>query len=398
MAEKTAVVAFSGGLDTSYLAASAKDKYGVDHVTTVVVDTGGFSEEERAHIAARSAELGADEHVYINAEQELYDTVLRYMIYGNVTRDGYPMCVGPERYVQAEKALEYALSRNVTHMFHGSSGAGNDQYRFDSVIHVLGQGKIECVAPIREHNIGRDVSSEYLRSRGFSVSSSASYSYNVGIWGTSIGGVETHTAAGLIPEHAWYSQPEKDADPVQLTLRFERGEIAELSFGDTTVTGAVNIIKTLAALGSRFGIGRHYYCGTSIPGKKGRLAYESPAADIIYTAHAALEQITLTQAQVFAKKNLANDFGRLVHEARMYEPLADDLKAFLSSTQRRVTGEVTFVLSASQIGPCQVTSPHDLLSSDGVVYGETATFYTGAEAAGAARLHAFEQALWRSAE
>ena len=398
MSKPTAVVAFSGGLDTSFLVPFAREQYGIERIITCTVDTGGFGPEQRVEIEQRANEVGSDEHVFIEAETDLYNQILKYLIFGNATRDGYPMCVGSERYVQAEHAIRCAIDRGAQYLFHGSTGAGNDQYRFDSAIHVLGQGNVTGVAPVREHNKSREESTAYLRERGITVSDSTTqYSYNVGLWGVSIGGAETHSSTGLIPDEAWYSQVSA-TEPSEVRIEFQCGELAAVTCGDDSATGPVDCIKMLSKLGSAYGIGRHYYTGTSIPGKKGRLAYESPAADIIYAAHRCLEQITLSQAQIFAKKPLSDDFGRLVHEAKMYDPFFGDLKAFLTSTQKRVTGSVTVTLEPYRISHPRAESPNDLLGLKGAVYGEVSEFYTGKDAESAAKLNAFEQVLWRSVD
>ncbi len=394
---KTGVIAFSGGLDTSFLVPFAKDRYGIERIITCCVDTGGFSKVDRQKIADRAVEVGSDQHVFVAAEQEFYDDILKYMIFGNITRDGYPMCVGSERLVQARKAMEVALAEGGDYVFHGSTGAGNDQYRFDCVIHVLGQGRVKTVAPIREHNIGREQSAAFLREHGLSVPSKSKYSYNVGLWGVSIGGEETHDSWSLIPEDVWYSQPQ-ETGKCEIEINFEQGQPQRLTVADDVFEGPVAIIKSLTEIGNRYGIGRHYYTGTSIPGKKGRLAYESPAADILYAAHRCLEQITLSSSQIFGKQSLANDFGRLVHEAKMFDPYLEDLKAFLQSTQRRVTGRVSVALERGKIGHVRADSPHNLLTAEGARYGEVSEFYSGTDAEGAAKLHSFEQCVWKSRE
>ncbi|HAH11046.1 MAG TPA: argininosuccinate synthase, partial [Alphaproteobacteria bacterium] len=379
------------------------EKYGVKDITTVTVDTGGFSGEECARIAARSKELGADRHVLIDGSEQLYADVLKYLIFGNVSRDGYPLCVSAERLVQAREVVKVADQLGVTHIVHGSTGAGNDQYRFDTVILVEGQHpracenrRIEPVAPIREHGISRDASRAFLTERGFAVSASTTYSYNVGLWGVSVGGKETLTSHGLLPDTAWYSKVAADATRTQITLEFVRGEPVSLKQGAHTVTGPVAVIKALADLGNRLGIGRHYHVGTSVPGKKGRVAYESPAADILYEAHRTLEKITLSQGQIFTKKTLAEEFGRLVHEARFLDPLMNDIKAFLSSSQTRVTGTVEVELDVERIRSAAARSPYDLLGVAGSQYGEVASAYSGRDAAGAARLHAYEQQIYHA--
>lgn len=392
-----AVIAFSGGLDTSFLVPYCREAYGVTEVITCAVNTGGFDDEERDRIAARSKEVGADRHIYIEAANTYYDQIIKFLIYGNISRDGYPLCVSSERLVIAQKALEVCRAEKADMFIHGSTGAGNDQYRFDVVAQVLGDGAIQCKTPIREFGISRQTSSDFLRSKGVTVTEkSTSYSYNPGLWGVSIGGKETLTSAGLIPEEAWYSHPDASAKESILTLSFDKGEVTELDFAGEKTKGAVAIIHRLAKIGNAYGIGRHYHVGTSIPGKKGRLAYESPAADIIYEAHRTLEKIVLSQAQIGGKKPLAETFGQLVHEAKMFDPYLDDIKAFLTSTQRRVTGTARVVLAPHYIKAATAQSPFDLLAVKGCVYGEISSAYTGADAAGSAVLYGFEQSIYHT--
>jgi len=401
---KTGLIAFSGGLDTSFLVPFAREQYGMDRLITCAVDTGGFDDAEKARIAARSKEVGADDHVLIEAAPDYYEQIIKFLIFGNVSRDGYPLCVGAERLVQAQKCLEVARAKNADTFFHGSTGAGNDQYRFDVAAQVLGQGSadgknktIECIAPVREHGVTRDFSTKFLKDHGIEVhAKNTNYSYNVGLWGVSIGGKETLTSDGLIPDDVWYSQPNPNANPIAVKIAFAQGELMEFAGPDGKIAGAVDIIRKLTELGNAFGLGRHYHVGTSIPGKKGRLAYESPAADLIYEAHRTLEKHVLTQAQIGAKKPLAEELGRLIHEAKIFEPLLEDIKAFLKSSQSRVTGTATVHLVPGRIAAVTIESPYDLLSAAGATYGEMADAYTGEDAAGAAKLHGFEQALYAS--
>lgn len=398
---KRAVVAFSGGLDTSFLVPFVKDKYGVDHVITACVDTGGFDDKEIERIEKRAKEVGADEHIFIKAEKLFYDEIIKYLIYGNVTRDGYPLCVGSERLIQAREAMNVCLEKEADALIHGSTGAGNDQYRFDLVIHVLGKAQalrnnktVEVVAPVREHNVKREFSQNYLKERGISVSDKSAYSYNVGLWGVSIGGVETLTSVGLIPESAWYTPLDESLGAQELSLSFEKGEIKTLIHGKEKINDPVDIIRYLADLGGKLGIGRHYHVGTSIPGKKGRLAYQSPAADIIYEAHRTLEKITLSQKQISFKKNVAEELGRLIHEAEIFDPLFNDAKAFLQSTQKRVTGTCKIHLEPGYIKAVTASSPYDLLSVGDSEYGEFSDSYTGEDAKGSAKIRAYEQVLY----
>lgn len=390
--KKTAIVAFSGGLDTSMLVPYMREEYALERVITCVVDTGAMDDAEKERVAARAAEVKADEHVYVDASDAFYDEIIKYLIFGNVTRDGYPLCVGAERLIQARETIALAKARGVNLVAHGCTGAGNDQYRFDLVAHVIGDG-VESIAPVREHNIKREFSQQFLKERGISVSEKAKYSYNPGLWGVSIGGDETHSSSGLIPESAWYSPLSSDATETQLTIRFEQGEPVALVCGDRQEEGPLNVIRALASIGSQLGIGRHYHVGTSIPGKKGRIAYESPAADILYEAHRTLEKHTLTQGQIFVKQNLANEFGRLIHEAKFFDPLLSDLRAFLTSTQARVSGECTVYLKPRVIDTVTVKADYDLLEGAGSVYGEFADFYGPKDAEGSAKLWAYEQYL-----
>lgn len=398
---KKAIVAFSGGLDTSMLVPYVKEKYGFEDIVTCVVDTGGMNDGEIKTVAARAKEVGSDEHIYINASNDFYNEIIKYLIFGNVTRDGYPLCVGSERLIQAREVVKAARQKDIDVVVHGSTGAGNDQYRFDLVAYVLGQknsenniNEISVLAPVRDDGIKREFSQNYLREKNISVSEKAVYSYNVGLWGTSIGGKETHTSDGLLPDQAWYSAIDASLSDVMIELDFMEGEPALLRQGEIEIKGSISIIKHLAKLGGSMGIGRHYHVGTSIPGKKGRVAYESPAADILYEAHATLEKLVLTQQQIFFKKYVANEFGRLVHEAKFFDPLLDNLKAFLESSQSRVTGTCTIYLRQGCIGAVTVQSPYDLLSASGSLYGEYADFYSAQDALGSSKINAYEQVIY----
>jgi argininosuccinate synthase len=392
-----AVIAFSGGLDTSFLVPYCREAYGVKEVITCTVNTGGFGPEEEKAIAARAKEVGSDKHVYLEAAEDYYHQIIKYLIYGNVSRDGYPLCVSSERLIIAQKALALCLETGADFFVHGSTGAGNDQYRFDVAAQVLGEGKIKYKAPVREFGITRDFSADYLRKRGVTVTEkTTSYSYNPGLWGVSIGGKETLVADGLVPDDAWYSKPDNEAKETTLSLTFRKGEVVQLDYDKETLKEPVAILRRLAEIGNRLGIGRHYHVGTSVPGKKGRLAYESPAADIVYEAHRTLEKLVLSQAQVNGKKPLAESFGQLVHEAKMFDPYLEDIKAFLESTQRRVTGTCRVVLAPGYIKAVTAQSPFDLLAIKGSTYGEVSSAYSGADAAGSALLHGYEQRLYYS--
>ncbi len=398
--KKTAIVAFSGGLDTSMLVPYMRKHYGVEKVISCVVDTGGMDEAEKQHVAARSNEVGADQHIYIDASAAFYDEIIKFLIFGNVSRDGYPLCVGAERLIQAREVIAAAKKKGISLVANGCTGAGNDQYRFDLAVYVMAEESkpIQSVAPVREHNITREFSQNFLKEHGISVPEKSQYSYNVGLWGLSIGGKETHTSTDLIPEHAWYSKIDENLKNATVEITFEQGEPVKLYYNNKSIEGALEVIRELAKIGGKMGIGRHYHVGTSLPGKKGRIAYESPAADIIYEAHRTLEKHTLTQAQIFHKQGIANEFGRLIHEAKFFDPLLESLQAYLASSQKRVSGVCKINLKPGQVASVTVDSPFDMLGAGGSVYGETADFYSPQDAEGSAKIHAYEQVIYHSLE
>ena len=392
--QDTAIVAFSGGLDTSMLVPYMRENYNLKKIITCVIDTGSMTDEIQKQVEARAKEVGSDEHIYINASQAFYNEIIKYLIFGNISRDGYPLCVGSERLIQARETIKLAQERGVNMVANGCTGAGNDQYRFDLVAHILGTD-IKSIAPVREHNIKREFSQNFLTERGISVADKTKYSYNVGLWGVSIGGEETHTSDGLIPEEAWYSQLDKNVQNQIIEVTFEKGEPISLKTNVGTTDGALNVIKKIADIGSNMGIGRHYHLGTSIPGKKGRIAYESPAADILYEAHKTLEKHVMTQGQIFFKQSIANEFGKLIHEAKFFDPLINDLRAYLESSQQYVSGVCKIHLTPHQIQAITINSPYDLLGGAGSVYGEYSDFYDARDAEGSSKLHAYEQLLFQ---
>lgn len=391
---ESGVVAFSGGLDTSMLVPYVRENYGLKKVITCVVDTGAMTSDIKAEVANRADEVKSDEHICIDAAQDFYDEIIKYLIFGNVSRDGYPLCVGSERLIQARETIKFAKERGINMVANGCTGAGNDQYRFDLVAHVLGEG-IDTVAPVREHNIKREFSVQFLKDHQITVPEKSKYSYNAGLWGVSIGGEETHTAQGLITEEAWYSKVDERLGKQQIAITFEKGEPVALKTLSGETTGALNVIREIAKLGSALGIGRHYHLGTSIPGKKGRIAYESPAADILYEAHRTLEKHVMTQGQISFKKGVADEFGRLIHEALFFDPLIDDLRSYLNASQNRVSGRVSVHLRPYHIEAVTVDTPYDLLTGSGSIYGEFSDFYNAKEAEGASKLHAYEQIIYQ---
>ena len=392
---ETAVVAFSGGLDTSFMIPFVKEKYGFKKVITCTVNTGGFSKDEEEKIASRSKEIKADEHFFIDAKKEYYDEVLKYLIYGNTTRDGYPLCVGAERIIQGKVALEVCKKVSAKFLVNGSTGAGNDQYRWDLIVAVLGDDKITGLTPVREFQFSREYETKYLQDLGISVQSkNTSYSYNAGMWGVSIGGKETHISTEILPEEAWYSHPDTSKQEIKLQINFKNGEPISCSASSgESAKNPVDVILLLASLGNSLGIGRGYHIGTSIPGKKGRIGFEAPAAEILYSAHKTLEKITLSQHQIHFKNVIANEYGKLLHEAKFFDPCFEDLKAYLISSQAKVTGECTVYLKPFRIEAVTADSPHNLLHLKGATYGESASAWSGAEAEGACKIAGYEQLM-----
>lgn len=390
MSESTAVVAFSGGLDTSFVVPFVREQYGVETVVTCTVDIGGLSEERLHMIAKRSREVGADKHVTIDGRREFYDQVIKYFIFGNVSRDGYPLCAQAGRLTQVSKCLELCRAEAAEFLVHGCTGTGSDQFRFDLVVSVLGGG-IKSLAPVRDLGITQEKKCEFLRERGIVVDDNWECSYKVSLWGNWIGGKKMHSASALLAEEDWLTKADPDIGSGTVELSFEQGEITSARSPWGNANDVIDILELIGHIGSKFGIGRHYHVDTGIPGRKGRFAYESPVADILYEAHRALERITLSESQISGKRAISEEFGRLVHGARYFDPYFDDLKAFLAHTQKRVTGDCLVHLGNGTIKAVTVKSPFDLLSAGGEL-----VFNPSEGSRGASLLHGLEQLLYRS--
>jgi argininosuccinate synthase len=390
MSESTAVVAFSGGLDTSFVVPFVREQYGVETVITCTVNIGGLSDERLHMIAKRSKEVGADKHVTIDGRKEFYDQVIKYLVFGNVSRDGYPLCAQAGRLIQVSKCIELCRSEAAEFLVHGCTGMESDQFRFDVIISALGGG-VKSLAPVRDLGITREKKREFLRERGIGVDDNWECSYKVSLWGNWIGGKQMQSASALLAEEDWLSKVDPDIGSGALELSFEQGEVTSVRSPWGNANEVIDILELIGHIGSKFGIGRHYHVETSIPGRKGRFAYESPAADILYEAHRSLEQVTLTELQISGKKMISEDFGRLVHGARYFDPYFDDLKAFLAHTQKRVTGDCLVYLSSGAIKAVTAKSPFDLLSAADEFDG-----HTGEDARGASLLYGLEQLLYRS--
>lgn len=380
------LLAFSGGLDTSFCVPWLKDTY-KRPVITVTVDTGGIDAEAAAALATRSAQLGAIEHHLVDARASYFDQVLKYLIMGNIRRGGsYPLCVGAERVLQAQTIAQMALSLGTSMVAHGCTAAGNDQVRFEVALRTLAPG-LTILAPVRDRAFQRPEQLKYLEEHRLPVPPfGAAYSVNRGLWGVTIGGKETLTSAGSIPESAWVLSKEAFSNPrapERHTVGFTAGIPSSL---DGTQDTAVAIIERLEALGGPYGIGRGIHLGDTIIGTKGRVAFEAPAADILLTAHRELEKLVLTGRQARIKESVAQPYGDLVHEGQHLDPVCRDIEALLVSSQARVSGEVHVLLRPGSAFIEGVTSPHSLMAASKGVYGEAAGEWTPVDALGFSKM------------
>jgi len=380
------ILAFSGGLDTSFCVPWLKENYGRD-VITACVDTGGIDQEAATALEERALALGAVEHVLIDAKQDFFDTVIRYLIAGNVLRgQAYPLCVGAERGLQAERLARIASERGATTVAHGCTAAGNDQVRFEVALRTLNPDLVS-LAPVRDNSWVRDEQLDYLRKNGLPLPAQGSaYSINRGLWGITIGGKETLTSDNTIPESAWVLSANAFSEPRELsrhTLEFEAGVPVAL---DNQLLSPVDLIEKLEMLAGSYGIGRGIHLGDTVLGTKGRVAFEAPAAITLITAHRELEKLVLSAQQARLKDSVAAAYGDLVHEGKQLDLVCDDIEALLTSSQKRVTGTVRFALRPGHLFIEGVSSPHSLLAATKGVYGESAGEWTASDAVGYARI------------
>lgn len=361
------VLAFSGGLDTSFCVPYLINEKGLE-VHTVIVNTGGFSEEEAKRIEERALQLGAATHTCIDAVEDYYQRGIRYLIFGNVLKNNtYPLSVSSERFFQALNIVEHIKKTGADYVAHGSTGAGNDQIRFDLVFEVLAP-EVKIIAPIRELGWSRQQEIDYLREKGFDFSwEKSKYSINQGLWGTSVGGVETLKSSGVLPEEAYPSQVTKHGVE-RIKIGFHKGE--PISFNGEKMN-PVDVIRTINKTASEFAIGRDIHVGDTIIGTKGRVAFEAPAPLIIIKAHHLLEKHVLTKHQLYWKEQLGNWYGQLMHEAQYLEPVMRNIEVFLTDTQQYVTGEVEVELRPYHFSVLGCKSPYDLMNPIFGDYGES---------------------------
>ena len=361
-----AVLAYSGGLDTSYCLVNLTKDQGME-VHTVIVNTGGFSDEELKDIEARAYELGSSKHVTIDITEKYYNDCVRYLIYGNVLKNNtYPLSVSAERMFQSIAIAQYAKDVDAEYIVHGSTGAGNDQIRFDVAFAVISPNS-KIITPIRDEKLSRQQEVEYLQANGVNYSwEKAKYSINRGIWGTSVGGVETLTSDLALPEEA-YPTPLSRIEPSVIEIEFEKGIPVGL---DGEKLSPVALIQKLNEIGGEYAIGRDIHVGDTILGIKGRVGFEAPAAYLLIKAHHLLEKHTLTRWQLLHKDSLANWYGTLLHEAQYMDPVMRDIEAFLESSQNHVTGKVKVQLNPYYFSMIGIESPYDMMQSKVATYGE----------------------------
>lgn len=370
---KKLVLAFSGGLDTSFCVKYLKEEKGFE-VYTAIANTGGFSDEELEAIEKRALALGAEKHVTLDVTNEYYEKCIRYMVYGNVLRNNtYPISVSSERVFQAIATIEYAKEIGAAYIAHGSTGAGNDQIRFDLTFQVLAPD-IEIITPTRDLMLSRQQEIDYLKKYGFEADfTKMEYSINQGLWGTSVGGKETLTTNKNLPESAYPSQLEEKDEKI-IELGFEKGELVSLD-GEFFENGP-EIIRALEAVASKFAIGRDTHVGDTIIGIKGRVGFEAAAPMITIKAHHLLEKHTLTKWQSYWKEQLGNWYGMFLHEAMYHEPVMRNIEDFLESSQEKVTGKVIVKLKPYHFELVGIESEHDLMNSGFGEYGETVEAWT----------------------
>ncbi len=383
---KPIVLAYSGGLDTSFLVPWVAENYGRP-VITVTVDTGGIDAATARTLSERSRALGAIEHHQIDARADYFEQVLRFLVMGNVKRGQlYPLCVGAERVMQAQTIAHMARKLGTHSIAHGCTAAGNDQVRFEVALRTLAP-ELEIIAPVRDRAFKRQEELEYLQKRNLPVPPfGAAYSINRGLWGVTIGGKETLTSAGSIPDSAWvltrdaFTNPR---EPARHVISFKKGRPAGI---DGKTLAPVEVIETLETLAAPYGIGRGIHLGDTIIGTKGRVAFEAPAAETLLTAHRELEKLVLTGRQQRIKELVSQPYGDLVHEGQLLDPVCRDIEALLVSSQERVTGDVHVLFRPGSLFIEGVESPYSLMAASKGVYGESVGEWSPADALGFSKI------------
>jgi argininosuccinate synthase len=388
---KKVVLGFSGGLDTTYCVKYLSEEKGYE-VHSIIVNTGGFSNEELTQVEAHAYKLGVKTHTTIDAVKGYYDRIIRYLIFGNVLKNNtYPLSVSAERLSQALHIAEHAKKLNADAVAHGSTGAGNDQVRFDMIFHIMIPG-VEIITPIRDLKLSREQEITYLKGKGIEMNfEKAMYSINKGLWGTSVGGKETLSSKGMLPEEAWPTQVTKTGNE-EVTLRFEKGELKKIN--GKSFDHSSEAIQYLQTIAGPYGIGRDIHVGDTIIGIKGRVGFEAAAPMVILKAHHALEKHVLTKWQLQWKDQLAQFYGNWLHEGQILDPVMRDIESFLENSQQNVTGDVFVQLMPYRFQVIGIESKYDLMSSRFGKYGEMNTGFTGDDVRGFSKIFGNQTSIY----
>jgi argininosuccinate synthase len=390
---KKVVLGFSGGLDTSYCVKYLTTELGYE-IHTVTVNTGGFSEDDLQQIEAHAYALGAKTHTAVDAIESYYDSIIKYLIFGNCLKNNtYPLSVSAERLSQAMHIAEHSKNLNADAVVHGSTGAGNDQVRFDMILNIDNPG-IEIITPIRDMQLSREDEITYLKSKGVEMNFEKSmYSINKGLWGTSVGGKETLNSKGMLPESAWPTQVTKTGSE-EVKLHFEKGELKKVN--DISFDHPSKAIQYLQTIAGAYGVGRDIHVGDTIIGIKGRVGFEAAAPMVILKAHHALEKHVLTKWQLQWKDTLSQFYGNWMHEGQILDPVMRDIEAYLEKSQRKVTGDVFVQLNPYRFQIIGIESPNDLMSAKFGKYGEMNTGFTGEDVRGFTKIFGNQVSIYHN--
>jgi len=394
MAEKI-VLGFSGGLDTTYCVKYLTEEKGYE-VHSIIVNTGGFTDDELKKIEAHAYKLGVKTHTTVDAVKGYYDRIIKYLIFGNCLKNNtYPLSVSAERLSQALHIAEHVKKLDAKAVAHGSTGAGNDQVRFDMIFHIMIPG-VEIITPIRDLKLSREQEIEYLKSKGIEMNfEKAMYSINKGLWGTSVGGKETLNSKGMLPEEAWPTQVSKSGSQ-EVRLSFNKGELVGVD--DKKFSHPSKAIQYLQSIAGAYGIGRDIHVGDTIIGIKGRVGFEAAAPMTILKSHHALEKHVLTKWQLQWKDTLAQFYGNWMHEGQILDPVMRDIEAFLENSQQNVTGDVFVQLMPYHFQVIGIESKYDLMSSKFGKYGEMNTGFTGDDVRGFSKIFGNQTSIWNAVQ
>jgi argininosuccinate synthase len=391
--KKKVVLAFSGGLDTSYCVKYLSREKDLD-VYSVLVNTGGFTAAELTKIKQKAKDLGAVQHENIEVTATYYENCIRFLVYGNILKNGtYPLSVSAERVFQAMAIADYVKKVEADYVAHGSTGAGNDQVRFDLIFNIMNPD-VEIITPIRDLQLSRSEEIKYLQSQGIDLDwQEAQYSINQGLWGTSVGGKETLSSDQPLPQSAFPTEV-SEKEVTKISLSFRHGQICAVN--ENGYKNPVDAIKTLNNLAASYGLGRDIHVGDTIIGIKGRVGFEAAAPILIIKAHQTLEKHTLTKWQIHWKDQLATWYGMLLHEGQFLDPVMRDIEVFLENTQKTVNGEVYLNLAPYRYEILGIQSPNDLMSADFGAYGEKNLAWTGEDVRGFSKILSNQSRIYRT--